>query len=192
MRKLIMWNIITLDGYFEGVNNWDLPWHEQVWGEELERFSLEQLGLADMLVFGRVTYEGMAAYWTTAQGAIADYMNRLPKLVCSRTLQTATWNNTTLVKDNVAVEVARLKQQGSGNMFVFGSANLSRTLMNEGLFDEFRIAIAPFIHGRGMLLFGDVHNPPRLQLLEARSLSTGCVILHYLAEKAACPPRHDA
>ncbi len=185
MRKLIMWNIITLDGYFEGVNNWDLPWHEQVWGEELERFSLEQLGSADMLVFGRVTYEGMAAYWTTAQGAIADYMNRLPKLVCSRTLHTATWNNTTLVKDNVAGEVARLKQQGSGNMFVFGSANLSRTLMNEGLFDEFRIAIAPVIHGRGMLLFGDVHNPLRLRLLEARSLSTGCVILHYLAEKAA-------
>src|SRR5512134_1836978 len=185
MRKLIMWNIITLDGYFEGVNNWDLPWHEQVWGEELERFSLEQLGSADMLVFGRVTYEGMAAYWTTAQGAIADYMNRLPKLVCSRTLQTATWNNTTLVKDNVAGKVARLKQQGSGNMFVFGSANLSRTLMNEGLFDEFRVAIAPVIHGRGMLLFSDGHNPQRLQLLEARSLSTGCVILHYLAEKAA-------
>ena len=185
MRKLIMWNIITLDGYFEGVNNWDLPWHEQVWGEELERFSLEQLGSADMLVFGRVTYEGMAAYWTTAQGAIADYMNRLPKLVCSRTLQTATWNNTTLVKDNVAGEVARLKQQGSGNMFVFGSANLSRTLMNEGLFDEFRIAIAPVIHGRGMLLFGDVTLRSRLQLLEARSLSMGCVILHYLAEKAA-------
>jgi dihydrofolate reductase len=112
-------------------------------------------------------------------------MNKLPKLVCSRTLQTATWNNTTLVKDNVAAQIARLKQQGSGNMFVFGSANLSRTLMNEGLFDEFRIAIAPVIHGRGMLLFGDVHNPPRLQLLEARSLSMGCVILHYLAEKAA-------
>ena len=185
MRKLIMWNIITLDGYFEGVDHWDLPWHEQVWGEELERFSLEQLGSADMLVFGRVTYEGMAAYWTKAQGAIADCMNRLPKLVCSRTLQTATWNNTTLVKNNVAGEVARRKQQGSGNMFVFGSANLSRTLMNEGLFDEFRIAVAPVIHGRGMLLFGDGLNPQRLQLLEARSLSTGCVILHYLAEKAA-------
>jgi dihydrofolate reductase len=185
MRKLIMWNIITLDGYFEGVNHWDLPWHEQVWGEELERFSLEQLGSADMLVFGRVTYEGMAPYWTTAQGAIADSMNRLPKLVCSRTLQMAAWNNTTLVKDNVAGEVARLKQQGNGNMFVFGSANLSRTLMNEGLFDEFRIGIAPVVHGRGMLLFGDGHNPQRLRFLEARSLSTGCVILRYLAEKAA-------
>lgn len=136
MRRLISWNVITLDGYFDGVKHWDLPWHEKVWGEELERFSLDQLESADMLVFGRMTYEGMAAYWTTAHGAIADYMNSLPKLVCSRTLQAATWNNSTLVKDNVAEEVARLKQEGSGNMFVFGSANLSRTLMNERLFDE--------------------------------------------------------
>src|SRR5262245_8047079 len=185
MRKLIMWNIVTLDGYFEGVKNWDLPWHEQVWSEELERFSLEQLGSADMLVFGRVTYEGMAAYWTTAQGAIADYMNRLPKLVCSRTLQTVTWSNTTLVKDNVAVEVARLKRQGSGSMLLFGSSNLSRTLTNEGLFDEYRIGVAPFIHGRGRLLFGDGHDPQGLQLLEARSLSTGCVILRYRADRDA-------
>jgi dihydrofolate reductase len=138
-----------------------------------------------MLVFGRVTYEGMAAYWTTAQGAIADYMNKLPKLVCSRTLQMATWNNTTMVKDNVAVEIARLKQQGSGNMLVFGSANLSRTLMNERLFDEYRIGIAPVIHGRGRLLFSDGHNPQSLQLLEARALSTGCVILRYLADRGA-------
>lgn len=185
MRKLIMWNVVTLDGYFEGVKNWDLPWHEQVWGEELERFSLEQLRSADMLVFGRVTYEGMAAYWRTAQGAIADYMNRLPKLVCSRTLQTASWKNTTLLKENVAGEVARLKQQGTRNMFVFGSADLSRTLMNERLFDEYRIGVAPVIHGRGRLLFGDGNSPQSLRLLEARSLSTGCVIHRYLAERAA-------
>src|SRR5512138_3943508 len=137
MRKLIMWNIITLDGYFEGVNNWDLPWHEQVWGEELERFSLEQLRSADLLVFGRVTYEGMAAYWRAAKGAVADSMNSLPKVVCSRTLTRATWNNTTLVKDAVPEEVAKLKRQGDGDMFVFGSANLSRTLMDARLFDEY-------------------------------------------------------
>jgi len=182
MRKLIMWNLITLDGYFEGVNNWDLPWHERVWGEELTHFSLEQLKSADMLVFGRVTYEGMAAYWQTAQGAIADYMNSLPKLVCSRTLQAAAWNHTTLVKDNVAAEVTRLKQQGNGNMFVFGSAKLSRSLMNEKLFDEYRLGIAPVIYGRGRLLFSDGLNSQELQLREARPLSTGCLILRYLAE----------
>ena len=180
MRRLIMWNLITLDGYFEGEKNWDLPWHEQVWGEELERFSLDQLESADMLVFGRVTYEGMAAYWQTATGAIAEYMNALPKVVCSRTLQTADWNNTAIVKD--AREVATLKRQGSGDMYVFGSAILSKTLMNEGLFDEYRIGIAPVIHSRGRLLFGDGLTPQGLQLREARPLSNGCTILRYRTE----------
>ena len=183
MRKLIMWNLITLDGYFEGEKNWDLPWHERVWGEELERVSLDQLQSSDLLVFGRVTYEGMAAYWQTAKGAVADYMNSLPKVVCSRTLQTASWNKTTLVKDNVVEEVARLKQQGNGDIFVFGSANLSKTLMNARLFDEYRLGIAPVIHGRGRLLFGDEVNPQGLQLLEARPLSNGCIILRYQTDR---------
>ncbi len=179
MRKLIMWNLITLDGYFEGENNWDLPWHERVWGEELERFSLEQLESTAILLFGRVTYEGMAAYWQTAKGDVADYMNSLPKVVCSRTLQAADWNNTTLVKDNVPREVARLKEQGNGNIFVFGSENLSRTLISERLFDEYRLGIAPVIHGSGRRLFSDGSKPQELELLETRTLSTGCVILRY-------------
>lgn len=179
MRKLIMWNLITLDGYFEGEKNWDLPWHERVWGEELERISIEQLESADMLLFGRVTYEGMAAYWQTAEGKIAQYMNSLPKVVCSRTLETAAWNNTTRITGNVVEEVARLKQQGNGNIFVFGSANLSKTLVNGGLFDEYRIGIAPVIHGRGKLLFSDGLNPQELVLLDTRPLSNGCVILRY-------------
>lgn len=179
MRKLIMWNLITLDGYFEGEKSWNLPWHERLWGEELERFSLEQLESTDMLLFGRVTYEGMAAHWQAAEGKVADYMNSLPKVVCSRTLQTTGWNNTTLVKDNVAREVARLKQQGSGNIFVFGSANLSKTLMDDCLFDEYRLGIAPVIHGNGRLLFSEGLKPQELELLETRALSTGCVILCY-------------
>ncbi|MBL0224209.1 MAG: dihydrofolate reductase [Geobacteraceae bacterium] len=179
MRKLIMWNLITIDGYFEGTKHWDLPWHEQVWGEELERFSLEQLESADVLLFGRVTYEGMAAYWQTSGGKIADYMNSLPKVVFSRTLQTAAWNSTRLVKENVAEKVARLKQQGTGNIFVFGSANLSKTLMNEGLFDEYRLGIAPVINGDGRLLFSGGLKSQRLELLETCPLSNGCVILRY-------------
>lgn len=182
MRKLIMWNLITLDGCFEGARNWDLPWHERVWGEELEQFCLDQLKSADMLLFGRVTYEGMAAYWQTATGAIADYMNSLPKVVCSRTLHEAGWNNTTLVRHDAAREVAKLKQQGNGNIFVFGSAGLSKTLMNEKLFDEYRLGIAPVIYGSGRLLFSDALRAQGLQLLEARRLSNGCLLLHYASE----------
>lgn len=184
MRRLIMWNIVTLDGCFEGPKSWDLPFHERVWGKELEQFSLEQLRSTDVLVFGRVTYEGMAQYWRTAEGEIAGYMNSLPKVVCSRTLQSADWNNTTVVND-AAHAIAALKQQGNGDMFVFGSADLSATLMNENLFDEFRIGIAPVILGNGRLLFGRGLTHRELTLLEARQLSTGCVILRYRPEKGA-------
>jgi len=178
MANLIMWNIITVDGYFEGEKSWDLPWHEQIWGEELKQFSIEQLQSAEALLFGRVTYEGMAAHWTTAEGETADYMNRLPKIVCSRTLRSADWNNTTLIKDG-ATGVSELKQQKSGNIFVFGSANLSATLIEENLFDEYRLAIAPFLHGKGRFLFHSGLTERRLKLLEARQFSNGSVMLRY-------------
>jgi dihydrofolate reductase len=179
MRSLIMWNLITLDGYFEGRKNWDLPWHERVWSEDLERFILEQFDSTAMLLFGRVTYEGMAAYWQTEQGEAADFMNNLPKVVCSRTLQEAAWDNTTLAKGEAVDEVARLKHQGSGNIFVFGSAILSETLMNAGHFDKYRICIASVIIGSGRPLFGNGLRRQNLRLLESRALSTGCMILRY-------------
>src|SRR5206468_6714943 len=88
MRRLISWNLITLDGFFEGPKSWDLDFHEYVWGEELEQLSLDQAASADLLLFGRVTYEGMAGYWPTAEGEIAEiaeFMNNVPKVVFSRT-----------------------------------------------------------------------------------------------------------
>src|SRR5690606_30439309 len=111
MGRLIMWNLITLDGYFEGEKNWDLDFHEIVWGHELEKLSIEQLEKAEALLFGRVTYEGMAAYWQTAKGVIADQMNSIKKIVCSTTLKTADWNNSTLVKDNIPQQVADIKSK---------------------------------------------------------------------------------
>jgi dihydrofolate reductase len=177
MRRLIMWTLVTLDGFFEGASPWDLEFHQEVWGEELEEISLEQLRSADALVFGRTTYEGMAAHWSAADGAIAELMNRLPKLVCSRTLQRADWRNSTLVRD-AATEIPELKTRGDGNLFVFGSGKLSQTLLRQGLFDEYRIGLAPVRIGRGTPLFAE-EAPEKLVLLEARALSTGCVFLRY-------------
>jgi dihydrofolate reductase len=153
MRKLIMWNIITLDGCFEGKQNWDLPFANVVWGQELEKLSIEQLNAADYLVFGRVTYEGMAAHWTKAKGEIAELMNKIPKLVFSKTLKAVDWNNSTLINENASAEISKLKAQGSGDMYVFGSANLSETFINDNLFDEYRIGIAPVILGSGRTSF---------------------------------------
>jgi len=174
-----MWNIITLDGYFEGEKKWELPFLEIVWGPEMERLSLEQLNSTDYLVFGRTTYEGMAAYWKTAQGEIADLMNKLPKIVCSRTLNSADWNNSILIKQNVADEIAKLKAKGNKDMYVFGSANLSETLIKENLFDEYRICIAPVIAGKGRYLFPKGLPERQLSLISSQPLMTGGVIFKY-------------
>ncbi len=109
MRKVVMWNLVTLDGFFEGPKSWDIDWHETVWGEELERLSLEQSKEAGALLFGRITYEGMASFWPSEKGAIADFMNSIPKVVFSKTLKEAKWNNSRVVNGKPEVEVAKLK-----------------------------------------------------------------------------------
>ncbi len=172
-----MWNVITLDGYFEGTENWDLSFHELVWGPELEQMSIEQLHAADYLVFGRVTYEGMAAYWQTETGTIASLMNSTPKIVVSRTLKSADWENSTLISDSAGI--AELKNGGDGDMYVFGSANLSETLINDNLFDEYRIGIAPALLGNGRPLFRQGLAPKNLSLASTRQLSNGGVVLTY-------------
>ncbi len=172
-----MWNLITLDGCFEGEKNWDLSFHELVWGEELEKFSLEQLDQADYLVFGRVTYEGMADYWMKAKGEIADRMNSLPKLVVSKTLQTAEWNNTTLLRD--PEEIRKIKEEGNRDMYVFGSARLCESLIVADLIDEYRICVAPIFLGKGRPLFRPGQASKKLNLFSTRQLKTGGVILKY-------------
>jgi len=175
-----MWNVITIDGYFEGDQNWDLSFHNVVWGQELEKLSLEQLHSADYLIFGRVTYEGMAAYWTNENGEIADLMNRIPKLVFSRTLKFADWNNTTLISENATDEIIKLKEKGGKDLYVFGSANLSETFINDNLFDEYRIGIAPVILGNGRPLFRQGITPKNLSLVSTNQLLTGGVILTFI------------
>lgn len=178
MRKLIMWNVISLDGYFEGEKAWDLEFHDLAWGKELENFSIEQLKSADMVIYGEKTYQGMADYWSKAEGETADYMNKIPKVVCSSTLKTANWNNTIIMKDAVT-EIPKLKQEGDGNMFVFGSGILSKSLMKANLFDEYRLCVVPVFLGKGRRLFNEGLPYQKLKLLEARSLSTGGVVLSY-------------
>jgi dihydrofolate reductase len=176
-----MWNVISLDGYFEGKKPWDLDFHKTVFDEELQAFSIEQLKTADMLVFGSKTYEGMFDYWASDAAAgdgVTPFMNELPKIACSTTLKIADWNNTMIVKDAVA-EIPKLKQQGDGNMFVFGSGNLSESLMRADLFDEYRLCVAPVFLGEGKKLFNEGLPYQELKLTEERRLKTGGVILMY-------------
>lgn len=179
MSRLILWNSISLDGYFEGEKSWDVEWFHPFFGEELQAFSLEQLRSAEMLLFGRVTYEGMAAYWTRAQGEVAGYMNKLPKTVVSNKLDRADWANTTLVRGDAAAVVRKLQRQVSGNTFVFGSGKLCAALLDADLFDEVRLSLVPLVLGRGATLFGRGLSRVNMKLLEARPFSNGCVILRY-------------
>ena len=181
MAKLIMWNLMTLDGFVEGPNR-DISWHEDVWGKELEQLSTEQLNAAGGLVFGRVTHELMANYWPKATGEIADFMNASPKYVFSRTLTRSDWNNTQVFGADVPGTVARLKRESTKDIFLFGSADLAGSLIPHGLIDEFRIAVNPIILGGGTPLF-KAGERVKLKLQDSRTLSTGVVILRYTPAK---------
>lgn len=182
MRKLIMWNMVTLDGYFEGAESWDLDFHDYVWGNELEQFSLEQAATADLLLFGRVTYEGMAEHWASAEGEVADFMNSVSKVVFSSTLNEASWGNTRLVSGPAEEEVERLKRQPGENILIFGSADLSSTLMQRGLIDEYRLGLVPVVLGGGNPLFKPSSEHTKMRLVDTKPLSSGCVILSYRPE----------
>lgn len=179
MRRLIGWNLMSLDGFFEGATPWDLAFHLTVWGEDLRRYSLSLGEETDFIVFGRKTYEGMAAHWpdTTEELEIKAYMNAKPKGVASRSLNHAEWNNTCVLADAVA-DLRAMKAQPGKTIFVFGSAELQHTLLEAGLMDEIRVCLAPVLLGKGNPLFKP-GTEKMLALLEARPVDTGAVILRY-------------
>jgi dihydrofolate reductase len=177
MAKLVMWNLMTLDGFVEGPNR-DISWHFDVWGDELERLSIDQMKAAGGLMFGRVTYDLMASHWPSATGEVADLMNALPKYVFSRTLTQSDWHNTKVFAADLPATVARLKRDSTNDIFLFGSADLAADLMKHRLIDEFRLAVNPVILGGGTPLFKPGERV-KLKLLDARTLSTGIAILRY-------------
>lgn len=179
MRKLIMWNLMSLDGYVEGPNR-DINWHNDYWGPELENLSKEQGWQIGALIFGRVTYDLMAGYWPTAEKSeIADYMTGLPKYVFSRTMKKADWVNTTLVKGDAVEEIEKLKRENGKDIFVFGSADLSTTLLEAGLYDELRIGIAPLLLADGTPLFKNARAQRKMKLIDTRQHSTGVILARY-------------
>jgi dihydrofolate reductase len=180
MAKLIVWNLITLDGYFEGEKPWDLDFHNRAWGPELERLSEEFGEKARILIFGRRTYEGMAAYWKTAEpSTITTFMNALPKLVASRTLTSADWNNTEVTAD-IGPAIRALKNSPGKDLYVFGSADLVAWLLAEGLVDELMLCVVPGLLGKGNPFF-KTGAAADLRLIETRPLENGAVILRYAA-----------
>src|SRR5216683_4807899 len=178
MRKLFSFNMVTLDGFFEGPNPWDIAWHNV--DAEFGDFASEQMQTIDTLFFGRLTYQGMASYWPSPEALesdplIANAMNSVPKIVVSTTLQSADWNNSRLIKDHLAEEIARLKQQPGKDLAIFGSANLLSLLVRMNLVDEHRVMVNPVVLGKGTPLFKSVEEPLKLKLTASRTFNNGNV-----------------
>ena len=185
MRKVILSNMVTLDGFFEGPNK-ELDWHIVDMG--LNHYANDLLSNVDALLFGRVTYQLMADYWPAAAMnpstsksdlEIADKMNNLLKIVFSKTLQNVEWNNSRLVKENILEEISKMKQQSGKDMVIFGSGSIVSTFMQSGLIDEYRIILNPIVLGNGKPLFKDINDKHNLKLLRTKVLGSGIVILYY-------------
>ena len=181
MRKIFAFIMTTLDGYYEGPHEEFDFW---VVDEEFEEFSAEQLDEVDALLFGRVTYEGMAAYWPTPDAerddpTVAAKMNGLSKIVVSRTLERAEWANTRLIKDDVAQELSDLKQQPGTDIAILGSSDLTVSLLEMGLVDEVRIMVNPVVLGAGKSVFRTAGARISLKLVKSRRFDSGNVLLYY-------------
>jgi dihydrofolate reductase len=177
MRKVIVSNLMSLDGFFEGPNH-ELDWF--VVDEEFFEYARDMLRGVDTILFGRKTYQHMADYWPSAPAEeIADQMNNLPKIVFSRTLESAEWQNSTLVKNDAVAEISKLKQLPGKDMVILGSASLASFLLQRGLIDEYRVILNPVLLGSGSPLFQDVKQRLRLKLSRTKLFGSGVVVLYY-------------
>jgi dihydrofolate reductase len=184
MRKICVFEQVSVDGFFTDDKN-DMSWahkHDEEWNS----FTSSNASGEGELLFGRVTYEMMAAFWPTAQAAkmlpqVAEGMNRMRKIVFSRTLDKATWQNTTLVKGDLRTEVTRLKQQAGPDIVVLGSGSIVSQLTEAGLVDEYQIVVNPIVLGRGRTLFETVRDKRPLSLTQTRKFTNGNVVLWYVA-----------
>lgn len=185
MRKVRFFMLISVDGYFEGPEK-ELNWHNV--DEEFNEFAIDQLDSVDTLLFGKVTYEMMASYWSTPAAKsddpiVAEKMNTIDKIVFSKTLSSAAWQNTRLIKGNFVDEITRLKQKPGKDLIIFGSSDLAVTFIENDLIDEYRIMINPVALGGGKPLFKGIPNKLNLKLINSKIFKSGNVLLYYTPVK---------
>jgi dihydrofolate reductase len=183
MRKVIVSNYVSLDGFIEGPNR-EIDWF--VWDEEMAKYAIDLLESMDTILFGRVTYELMASYWPTATDQdpiITDAMNNLPKIVFSKTLEKAEWKNSRLVREVISGEILRMKQQPGKNMVIFGSASIVSTFTQLGLIDEYRLIVNPVVLGGGTPLFKGLNDKLNMKVIKTKRFNNGAVLLCYQPDK---------
>jgi dihydrofolate reductase len=182
--RIVVTEFVSLDGVVEApgggedfkYGGWSFEFSR---GDEGDKFKLDETLSADALLLGRVTYEGFAAAWPSREGDFADKFNTMPKYVVSSTLAEPEWNNSTVLKGDVAEEVAKLKQQQDGEIVVHGSPRLVQTLIEHDLVDELRLMVFPVVLGSGKRLFGETSDKKALRLVDSKVVGDGVSILVY-------------
>lgn len=187
MRKVIVSMNVTLDGFMSGPDC-ELDWHFQSWTNDMADSLYEQLSKADTILLGRITYNAMAKYWPFKAKdlsfprediAFAEMMNNYTKLVFSKTLLKASWNNSILVTGDVEEEIAKLKKGPGKDMIIYGSGKVVTALINSGLVDEYQLWIHPVLIGTGKPLFKNLHEKIPMKLFKTKTFANGVTILYY-------------
>jgi dihydrofolate reductase len=184
MGRIVVTEFMSLDGVVEDPGGSE-DFEHGGWSFEIDRseegdkFKLDETLETDALLLGRVTYEGFAAAWPSREGEFADMFNNMPKYVVSSTLEDPEWNNSTLLKGDVAEEVSKLRERQDGDIVVHGSPRLVQTLIEHDLVDELRLMVFPVVLGSGKRLFGETSDKKRLRLADSKTVGDGVAILVY-------------
>lgn len=184
MGKIVVTEFVSLDGVMEdpgGAEDFEYGgWTFEIdRGEEGNRFKLEETFEAEAQLLGRVTFEGFAEAWPSREGEFADKFNQMPKYVVSSTLGEPEWNNSTVLRGDLAEDVAKLKQEVDGPILVAGSAQLVQGLLDRDLIDELRLMVFPVVLGSGKRLFGETGAKKPLRLVDSKVVGDGVAILTY-------------
>jgi dihydrofolate reductase len=182
--RIVVTEFVSLDGVIEdpgGAEDFEHGgWSFEISrGEEGDKFKLDETFASEALLLGRVTYEGFAAAWPSREGEFADKFNAMPKYVVSSTLDEPAWNNSTVLKGDVADEVGKLKREVDGDIVVHGSARLLKALLEHDLVDELRLMVYPLVLGSGKRLFGGTGDKKPLRLVDSKTVGDGVAILIY-------------
>jgi dihydrofolate reductase len=182
MGKVVVTEFVSLDGVIEDPGGsedfkhggWSFEFDR---GDDGDKFKLDEAMESDALLLGRVTFEGFADAWPSRDGEFADKFNEMPKYVVSTTLEDPEWNNSTVIKDDVAGEVEKLKGQHDGDIAVHGSGQLVQTLMENDLVDEYRLMVFPVVLGSGKRLFGEASDAKTLKLADTKQVGPDGVVV---------------
>ena len=183
MRKLMVFNHVSLDGYFVDGKG-DMSWAKKHPDPEWDEFVEENASGGGVLVFGRITYEMMAGFWPTpaaiqSMPVVAEGMNTMPKVVFSRTLDQASWHNTKLVKNDMPGEIRKMKEESGDGLVIMGSGTIVSQLTQEGLIDEYQVVVVPIVLGNGRTMFEGVKDKLDLKLTSSRAFKNGNVVVTY-------------